>query len=170
MNNPTANPLLDLAAASGLPRFSAIRPEHAEPAVDATLAGNRAAIEHLLAETRVPTWDGLVQPIEDLNEALSRMWSPVAHLNAVMNNEALRAAFNNCLPKLTEYWTAFSQDPRVYRAYQQIRERAEFARFSQAQRIVENALRDFRLAGAGLPRPGRRGREIQSELPRSAAR
>ncbi len=166
MNNPTANPLLDLAAASGLPRFSAIRPEHAEPAVDATLAGNRAAIEHLLAETRVPTWDGLVQPIEDLNEALSRMWSPVAHLNAVMNNEALRAAFNNCLPKLTEYWTAFSQDPRVYRAYQQIRESAEFARLSQAQRkIVENALRDFRLAGAGLPEAGKaRFREIQSEL------
>jgi oligopeptidase A len=169
------NPLLDLAAATvsdeaasagGLPRFRAIRPEHAEPAVDYLLAENRAAIERLVAGAAHYTWENFAEPLEDLNERLGRMWSPVAHLNAVMNNEALRVAYNNCLPKLTEYWTAIGQDVRLYGGYKQIREDPAFERLGAAQRkIVENALRDFRLAGVELPEAEKgRFRAVQQEL------
>src|SRR4030067_2143554 len=106
MNDLSVNPLLDLdeqgrprprsagraGAASALPHFSAIRAEHVEPAVDATLAANRAAIERLLVEVGEPTWDSFVQPIEDMKQRPSRLWSPVSHLNAVMNNEEIGRA------------------------------------------------------------------------------
>ena len=96
MNTVTeSNPLLDL---SGLPRFRAIRPEHVTPAVDQVIAENRAARERLLAQS-VFTWDNFAQPLEDMNERLSRLWSPVSHLNSVMNSEGLRQAYNENLPK-----------------------------------------------------------------------
>jgi oligopeptidase A len=159
----TNNPLLDL---SGLPRFSAIRPEHVRPAIDSVLADNRRQREALLARGSGHTWDSLVQPLEDMGERLSRVWSPVSHLNSVMNNEALRAAYNECLPLLSDYSTELAQDERIYAAYKQIAASAEYSRLSAPQRkIIDNTLRDFRLAGAELP-PDKKARfkDVQKEL------
>jgi len=86
-----------------------------------------------------------------MNERLGRIWSPVSHLNAVMNNEDLRKAYNACLPRLSAYSTELKQDERLYRAYKAVAARADFAALAPAQRkIVENVLRDFRLSGAEL--------------------
>jgi len=148
MTEHATNPLLDL---SGLPRFGAIRPEHVEPAIVQTLAANRVAVEDLLQNATDPTWDSFVQPIEDMNDRLSRIWSPVSHLNAVMNNEPLRHAYNACLPKLSAYSTELKQDERLYRAYKAVAARPDFQLLSAAQqKIIENVLRDFRLSGAEL--------------------
>jgi len=142
------NPLLDF---SGLPRFSEIQPRHVRPALDQLLAELRDRREKLFGEVTEFTWKSFVQPMEDMDEMLHRMWSPVSHLNAVMNNEALRTAYNECLPLLSEYGTELAQDERVYAAYRQVSEREDFSGLSPAQqKIVNNALRDFRLAGAEL--------------------
>jgi oligopeptidase A len=163
MNTVTEpNPLLDF---SGLPRFRAIRPEHVTAAVDRVIAENREARERLLAQPAF-NWDNFAQPLEDMNERLNRLWSPVSHLNSVMNNEALRQAYNENLPKLSEYYTELTHDERLYAAYKQIAANSGFAAFSAAQKkIVENTLRDFRLGGAELP-PVKKARfkEIQKEL------
>ena len=148
MDKTEINPLLDF---SGLPRFSDIRPEHVRPALDQLLAELRERREQLLGDVSAFTWENFVQPMEDMDEMLHRMWSPVSHLNAVMNNESLRAAYNECLPLLSEYGTELAQDERVYSAYRQVAERKDFAGLTAAQqKIVNNALRDFRLAGAEL--------------------
>jgi oligopeptidase A len=161
--NDLTNPLFDL---SGLPHFSAIRAEHVEPAVDTVLAANRAAIEELVTEAVEPTWDRFVQPIEDMSERLNRLWSPVSHLNAVMNNDALRTAYNNCLPKLSAYSTELRQDERLYRAYKAVAARPDFSGLTAAQKkIIENTLRDFRLSGAELNDiDKRRFKEVEQEL------
>ena len=163
MNTVTEpNPLLDF---SGLPRFRAIRPEHVTAAVDRVIAENREARERLLAQPAF-NWDNFAQPLEDMNERLNRLWSPVSHLNSVMNNEALRQEYNENLPKLSEYYTELTHDERLYAAYKQIAADSGFAAFSAAQKkIVENTLRDFRLGGAELP-PVKKARfkEIQKEL------
>ncbi len=157
------NPLLDL---SGLPRFTAILPEHVEPALDAMLARNRGEREHLVTAGKPYSWNSFAQPMEDMEERLGRLWSPVSHLNAVMNSEPLRAAYNRCLPKLSDYQTDLGQDERVYRAYKAIAADASFAELTAAQRkIVEHTLRDFRLSGAELGAAEKsRFREIQQEL------
>jgi oligopeptidase A len=160
---PADNPLLDF---SGLPRFSAIRPGHVGPALDWVLADSRAAIERLLGSHESYTWDSLVQPLEELSHRLSRTWSPVGHLNAVVNTPELRDAYNACLPRLSAYLTELGQNGRLYAAYRSIREGAAFATLSRAQKtVIDNALRDFRLSGIGLDEQARaRFRELTAEL------
>jgi oligopeptidase A len=159
------NPLLDF---SGLPRFREIRAEHVAPALDQLLAENRARREVLLQAPGERTWDNFVQPLEDMNERLSRMWSPVSHLNSVNNTPELRQAYNDGRMRISEYYTELAQDERIYKVYRQIAERADFRKLHPAQRkIVENALRDFRLSGAELaPAAKKRFKQIQMELAR----
>lgn len=146
--NKPANPLLDF---TGLPRFGEISAEQVRPALDWLLADLRARRERLFETVREFSWQNFVQPMEDMDEQLHRMWSPVSHLNSVMNNDALREAYNACLPLLSDYATELAQDQRVYSAFRQVAEREDFGELSPAQRkIVTNALRDFRLAGAEL--------------------
>src|SRR5690606_13828204 len=96
----------------------------------------------------------------------------VAHLHAVLDSPELREAYNANLPKLTQYWTELGQNEALFEKYKALRESAEFAALSPArQRIVENALRDFRLSGADLPPgPKKRFAAIQEELSRLGAR
>jgi len=167
--SPVANPLLNFTQ---LPHFGAILPEHIGPALDHVLAENRRKLERLLATSGSYTWDSFAQPIEDMRERLVRMWSPVSHLHAVMDSEPLRAAYNAGLPRLTEYFTELAQDERLYAGYKAIAASPDFARLSQAQKkIVENTLRDFRLAGAELPPPQKaRFKELQKELAELASK
>ncbi|MDX1489058.1 MAG: M3 family metallopeptidase, partial [Acidiferrobacterales bacterium] len=151
---------------SGLPRFSEICPEHVLPALEQVLGENRAVRERLLKANATYTWNNFVQPLEDMDERLARMWSPVAHLNAVKNSLALREAYNAGLPRISDYHTELAQDERVYRAYKQIAAAPTYAELDRAQRkIIDNALRDFRLSGVELaPTAKRRFREIQQRL------
>ncbi|MFA7592268.1 MAG: oligopeptidase A [Thiohalobacteraceae bacterium] len=143
------NPLLGL---TGLPPFSRITPDHVEPALDTLLADCRATVARVLGENTTYTWANLVQPIEDVEDRLSRAWSPVSHMNSVINSEALRAAYNACLPKLSEYGTEMGQNEALYQAYKQLADGPECVRLDTAQRkIIDNALRDFRLSGVALP-------------------
>ncbi|MEJ2652072.1 MAG: oligopeptidase A [Gammaproteobacteria bacterium] len=144
-----SNPLLTLR---GLPPFTAIRPEHVEPAIDEILHDNRAAIARLLSGQQAYTWVSLVEPLEEMADRLRRAWSPVGHMNSVVNSPELRAAYNACLPKLSDYATELGQNEALYQAYQAIADGDEWARLDTAQRkIVDNALRDFRLSGVALP-------------------
>ena len=158
-----SNPLLNL---TGLPPFASILPEHVEPAIDTLLAENRTRIAQRLSTHETYTWDNLIAPLEELDDRLSRAWSPVSHLNAVMNSEPLRAAYNACLPKLSDYATEFGQNAQLYEAWQSIAAGAGYARLDGAQkRVIDNALRDFRLSGVALP-PAQQERykAIQQEL------
>jgi oligopeptidase A len=140
------NPLL---AHEPLPPFARIRPEHVEPAVRELLAAGRARIGELAAVDH-PTFAAVVEPIEELHHRLSRTWSPVSHLNAVLNSEDLRASYNACLPLLSAYQTDLAQSEPLYRAYQAIVDREGSTLGAVERRVVEQALRDFRLAGVGL--------------------
>jgi oligopeptidase A len=157
------NPLLEM---SGLPPFAHIKPEHVEPAIDALLAENRRRVAELLETNDHYSWDNLIQPLEELEDRLGRIWSPVSHLNSVVNSPELRAAYNACLPKLSEYSTEMGQNVRLYEAYQSIRDSAEYQRLDTAQKkIIDNALRDFHLSGVDLPEDRKqRYREIRQRL------
>ena len=145
----TTNPLLDF---SGLPRFDAIRPEHVTPAIDALLEAGRAVVAQLEAPVAAVSWDNFIVPLEDAGELLGRAWGIVGHLNGVVDTPELRAAYNENQPKITEFWTALAQNEALFAKYKALAASPAFAGLSQArQRIVENAIRDFRLGGADLP-------------------
>src|SRR3989441_2374333 len=161
------NPLLDF---SGLPRFTELKPQHVAPAVDQLLADGRATVERVLAAA--VAWDSFVRPLEDANERIGRAWGQVAHLHAVLDSPELREAYNANLPKITQYWTELGQNQHLFEKYQQLAASSAFGSLSAARkRIVENALRDFRLGGAELPAEKKaRFAAIQEELARSASR
>jgi oligopeptidase A len=132
-----------------LPAFDAIRPEHVEEGVRAVLDENRARIRQIQSQAE-PTFHSLVEPLEELHHRLARTWSPVGHLNAVMNNEALRERYNACLPLLSEYNTELAQNEKLYQAFTAVREK-EADRLDEEQlAVVDNALLEFRLAGVAL--------------------
>ncbi len=157
------NPLLENHS---LPAFSRIRPEHVEAAIDSVLNDNRARIRTLLEQGGRFDWQTFVEPLEDMADRLERVWSPVRHLNAVMNNDDLRAAYNVCLSKLSEYATDLGQNEGLFIAYQSIAAAEIFTSLEVAQqKAIKDALRDFHLSGVDLPETQRaRFKEIQQQL------
>ena len=163
------NPLLDFA---GLPRFTEVKAEHVTPAIEALLTTNRALVEKLGADVGASSWAAFVAPLEDANEHLSRAWSQVSHLNAVVNSPELREVYNANLPKITEFYAELSQNLKLYDKFKALKASAEFAQLSAAQKkIVDNELRDFRLGGAELAEEQKeRFKAIQEELASAAAK
>ncbi len=104
------------------------------------------------AEDATATWEQFVRPLEDATERLSRAWGQVEHLHAVLDSPALREAYNAGLPKITQFWTELGQNQRLFETYRALKAAPEFAQLTPARKkLVENALRDFRLGGAELP-------------------
>jgi oligopeptidase A len=163
------NPLLDF---SDLPRFDAVKPEHVAPAIDALLEENRAVVARLEAPMEVVTWDNFVDPLENSTEKLGRAWGIVGHLNSVMDTPELRAAYNENQPKVTEFWTELGQNLNLFQKYKALHDGPGFGALTPARKkIVENALRDFRLGGAELPEDKKaRFAEIQEKQAALATR
>lgn len=142
------NPLL---AAHELPRFSEIQPEHIQPAIEQLLQQSRETVEQLVKQPQL-SWDNFIVPLNEIGDRLHRAWSPVSHLNSVKNSPQLREAYQACLPLLSEYSTWIGQHEGLYNAYAQLKDSAEFANYSVAQKTaIDHALRDFKLSGISLP-------------------
>jgi len=159
MNNP-------LLANSTLPMFSQIKPEHIVPAIDQLLAEARSSVEQHLQATQHYTWKNLIEPLEDVDDKLSKAWSPISHMNSVVNSDELRDAYNACLPKLSAYSTEMGQNEALFKAYRFIADSDEFATLDTAQqKIIRNALRDFKLSGIDLDNEKKqRYKDISQEL------
>ncbi|MEZ8644751.1 oligopeptidase A [Vibrio cyclitrophicus] len=144
-----SNPLLTF---TDLPPFSQIKPEHVKPAVEQVIEACRNKIEQVLEGNTSPSWDNLVAPIEEVDDRLGRIWSPVSHMNSVVNSDELREAYEICLPVLSEYGTWVGQHKGLFEAYKAIKASEAFSALNRAQqKTITDALRDFELSGIGLP-------------------
>jgi oligopeptidase A len=154
-----------------LPPFHRIEVKHIEPAIDQILEEIKAATETVLEDGEY-SWEHTLRPLEDMDDRLSRVWSPVSHLHNVADNEELRGAYNACLPKLSAYGTEKYQNVALHRAFKTVATAPEFAKLGDAERrIIDNALRDFRLSGVELkPAERDRFRHIKLELSRLQTR
>ena len=165
MNNPL------LSNNTILPLFSKIKAEHIEPAITQLLEEARTVVKKHLQATTEYTWKNLIEPLENAEDKLNKAWSPVSHMNAVVNTDELRLAYNACLPKLSDYSTEMGQNEQLFNAYKVIADSNEFATLDSVQRkIIQNALRDFRLSGVDLDNEKKqRYKEISQELSRLAS-
>ncbi|MEY2729881.1 MAG: hypothetical protein RL584_1007 [Pseudomonadota bacterium] len=146
--NTLPNPLLDT---TGLPLFDQISAPHVEPAMDILLQQAQAALEAAVSASTPATYDAVSAVLDVANERLGRAWGAVNHLNAVADTPELRAAYNACLPKVTEFKTRMGADERLYAKYKAIAQAPQAAQLNPARRtVLEHALRDFVLSGAEL--------------------
>ncbi len=161
------NPLL---AAKELPDYAAIRPEHVEPAVREAISRHRHTLERVLAGP-ARSFAAFVEPLESASHALARTWNPAEHLNAVMSDDALRSAYNRCRVLLADYHAEVGQNPELFRGLQEILEREDTALDATQRKLLENLLRDFRLAGVALPDSGKvRFRALMQRLATAQSR
>ncbi|TLX49346.1 oligopeptidase A [Pseudoalteromonas ruthenica] len=162
------NPLIGL---EGLPPFSKIKPEHVVPAVEHGIEQCKKTIEQVLAGKDF-TWQGLVMPLEEADDKLSRLFSPVSHMHSVVNSQALREVYDQVLPKLSEYSTYVGQHQGLFDAYTALAQSDEYTQLSKAQqKVIDNALRDFKLSGIALNASDKkRYGEISSRLSELAAK
>jgi oligopeptidase A len=143
-----ANPLLDTA---GLPSFDRIAPAHVEPAMDALLQQADTALETAVSDSTPATYEAVSAHLDVATERLGRAWGAVNHLTAVADSAELRAAYNACLPKVTEFHTRMGADERLYAKYKAIASAPDASRLSiPRQTVLRHALRDFVLSGAEL--------------------
>ncbi|WP_370652436.1 M3 family metallopeptidase [Aquabacterium sp.] len=144
----TPNPLLDT---SGLPAFASIQPGHVTPAMDVLLKEAEAALDKVTGPDVPPDYDTLSLLLDVATERLGRAWGAVGHLNAVADTPEIRAAYNENLPRLTEFYTRLGADERLYAKYKALSQSPEGQRLSPARhRALDNALRGFVLGGAEL--------------------
>jgi oligopeptidase A len=139
-----SNPLLDF---NDLPLFDAVRPEHVAPALDELLGAADGALAAVTAEAFPAQWGEIARVLDVATERLGRAWGVVGHLNAVADTPELRAAYNEALPRVTEFWTRLGSDEKLYAKYKAI----DATQLSPEQRQAhKNALRNFTLSGAEL--------------------
>jgi len=161
------NPLLDLEP---LPAFDRIEASHARAALEHVLSENRARLAVLTAQPN-PTFATLVIPVEELSYRLSRVFSPIGHLNAVANSTEMRKAYNECVPLLTAYSSELGQNAALYAAYAHVLQHEGDSLDPAQRKLLENAQRDFRLAGVDLPADRKaRYREIMQRLAQLATK
>jgi len=141
------NPLLDF---TGLPKFSNIKASHVKPAVEQQLNNNRQIIEQLLEQEKPFTWENLIRPIELIENELEKLWSPVSHMNAVVNSNELRDAYNECLPMLSEYHTEIGQNKALYLAILDVYKKDDSLSAAQKKSLEDN-IKGFKLSGVDLP-------------------
>jgi oligopeptidase A len=138
------NPLLDF---SDLPQFAAITPAHVAPAVETLLKEANVALEKVTAQDFPAQWKAMSAALDVPTEKLGRAWGAVSHLNSVADTPELRAAYNEALPKVTEFWTRLGSDERLYAKYKAM----DVTTLNKEQaKAHSNAIRGFKLGGADL--------------------
>ena len=134
-----------------LPLFDQIKPSHISPAIEGILKEANSLIHSLKVMGGSISWENFVEPIEMVSEKISRAWGQIEHLNAVVNSDDLRKAYNDNLIKLTEFYTNLSQDEALYKKYQSLKDGEIYESLTPSQkRIIDNVLREFKLGGAEL--------------------
>ena len=157
-----SNPLLNT---SGLPQFDAIQPQHAKPALEELISAHRQKLATLLDDSDARDFATLITPLEEMGHELSRVWSPISHLQSVLDDPEWREAYNDSLPLMTEHGTELSQNKQLQEAYQAVADRMPTDATASMRMLVEQELRDFRLAGVALPDDAKaRYREIAQEM------
>src|SRR5262249_53120511 len=151
-----------MSAPVGLPQFSSIHIAGFKSNLEALLKNNLEQVKSLLQQNHVYTWDNLMYPLEDLDDNLDHFWSPLSHLQSVMDSKPLRECYEACLPLLSAYDAAISHNQKLYEAIKSIDQKKLN---STQQKIIEDSLRSFELYGVALtPKKKKRFERIQERL------
>ena len=144
---------MTFAEIEGLPKYSAIEPDQIQQTISALIEENRREIQIILDNVgATPTWENLIQPLEELDDRLTKAWVPVSHMNAVVSTPELRGAHDACIAELSQYSTELGQSQPLYQAYRKIADGDAFAALGPAQqKVITDAVLGFELSGVGLP-------------------
>jgi len=148
-----------------LPAFSDMDLSGVEKQLDKLLQESTGRVVEL-AEIQSPDWDNFIYELDVVADDIQRFFSPIRHLNSVMNGDEVRSVYNACLPKLSAFYTDLGQNRGLYEKMLQLKESATFAQLDKGQqKSIEDQLLGFKLGGVALEGEDKiRFKEIALEL------
>ena len=110
------------------------------------LNSQRATIDNITKSSKSEYLD-VLKPLQDLDEELSLFFTPLSHLNSVMNSDETQKAYEESLPLLSKFSSEIAQNEELFKKIEKIE-----ALGDEAKKVVSNEVRDFVLSGAKLPK------------------
>ncbi len=86
-----------------------------------------------------------IKRMDELSEELEVLFTPLSHLNSVLNSKETQRAYEASLPLLSKFSSFVSQNEELYKKIKSIK-----ANDALEQRVLDLEIRDFRLSGAEL--------------------
>ncbi len=114
-------------------------------ALDALLNKQRATI-NTITSSQESSYEKVLKPLQDLDEELGLFFTPLSHLNSVMNSEETKKAYEASIPLLSKFSSEIAQNEALFKKIAQIK-----TTHPEAKKVVENEIRDFVLSGVNLP-------------------
>jgi oligopeptidase A len=157
------NPFLDSAFHI---RWSALKPDLVEPAIDEALARAEAALQAIEGQAVRLTFENTFLALDEATDGLNRAWGRVSHLQSVADTPELREAHNRVLPKVTAFGARIPLRPALWEKLKAFADSPEASAQSPVRaRFMGETVAEFREAGADLPADRRARLEaLQSEL------
>lgn len=148
-----SNPLLNIQ--DSIP-FHRIEPEHVVPGVRSLLDRSRRQVDALGQVTAPGRWSTTIEAFDAITRELRLGTTPVQHLLAVAESQALREAWREVLSELTAFWSSLYRNEGVWKVLQAYAASEAAVDLGPLQRRhLERTLNNFRRAGADLPEDGR---------------
>jgi len=147
------NPLLELSID---PPYERVRAEHVRPAVDALITLAQQRIAAICALTAPRTFDNTLRALDESTRELEWAMAVVSHLEAVMNEPALRDAYNDVQPQVSEFYSKIPLDAALWEAVSSYAKTDEARALTGAhKRYLDKTLDGFRRQGAELAPEGK---------------
>ena len=113
--------------------------------LDALLNHQRETINNITTNDEI-SYEKVLKPLQDLDEELGLFFTPLSHLNSVMNSEETQKAYEESIPLLSKFSSEIAQNEALFKKIETIK-----ANSDEAKKVVEHEIRDFVLSGVNLP-------------------
>ncbi|AIL32543.1 M3 family metallopeptidase [Basilea psittacipulmonis] len=140
MNNPLFAPLESLID------YASVTPAHIKEAIPVLLEKEKSTILETIRQCQEKAdFDLLCHNPESMY--LSRAWTVATHLNAVVDTAEIREVINELLPQVSAFSTWVGLNKELFNCYVTL---SKESLTHEQQRVVDLALKNFRLAGVEL--------------------
>jgi len=109
------------------------------------LLNKQRKIINTITHNEESAYEKILKPLQDLDEELGLFFTPLSHLNAVMNSDKTQKAYEESLPLLSKFSSEMAQNVALFKKIEQIKAKDE-----EAKTVVKHDIRDFILSGVNL--------------------
>jgi len=110
------------------------------------LLNQQRTIINTITNSNEKSYEKVLKPLQDLDEELGLFFTPLSHLNSVMNSDETQKAYEESIPLLSKFSSEIAQNEALFKKIEQIK-----ASSDESKTVVEHEVRDFVLSGVKLP-------------------
>jgi oligopeptidase A len=144
-------------------QFDLLQADQISPALDVLLQAAEAGVAQAIEQCQ--DYAAFTKALDVPLERLSKAWGVVGHINSVADTPEIRAAYNQNLGRITEFYTRLSSNEALYSRIKAIRQQEASTLLPEQIKVLDNSIRDFVLGGAELQGAAReRYATIQARL------